>query len=255
MLRHRRNRIEYAIESWSSNAQLAGPSFDFVLNCAFEVGGELTNQVHTPEKAAAGTETRPIALGENEERLLLSAVSIIMDNKQESSRGPPMSESALPASEFEDGIVAGVIVWPLEAIRDHRGWLVELFRSDELPADNLPAMAYLSETLPGVLRGPHEHEDQDDLFLFVGPGDFELFCWDIRPASGTWGKRQRLVAGESAPSRVLVPKGVVHAYRNISSSPGWVFNAPNRLYRGRNRSEPVDEIRHENSPDHPFRIE
>jgi len=166
-----------------------------------------------------------------------------------------MQEPALPVNEFEDGTIDGVIVWPLKAICDQRGWLVELFRSDELPADNLPAMAYLSETLPGVLRGPHEHADQDDLFLFVGPGDFELFCWDIRPASRTRGKRQRLAAGASHPLRVLVPKGVVHAYRNISSSPGWVFNAPNRLYRGRNRSEPVDEIRYEQSPDHPFRTE
>lgn len=166
-----------------------------------------------------------------------------------------MRKPVTPVHHFEDGTVDGVIVWPLRAIRDHRGWLIELFRSDELPADNAPAMAYLSETLPGVLRGPHEHRDQDDLFAFVGPGDFELFCWDNRPSSGTLGKRQRLVAGASLPARVLVPKGVVHAYRNISSSPGWVFNAPNRLYRGRNRDEPVDEIRHEDSPDHPFRTD
>ncbi len=166
-----------------------------------------------------------------------------------------MHEPAPTAHEFEDGAVDGVVVWPLKAICDHRGWLVELFRSDELPADNLPAMAYLSETLPGVLRGPHQHEDQDDLFLFFGPGDFELFCWDIRPSSPSQGKRQRLSAGASNPSRILVPKGVVHAYRNVSSVPGWVLNAPNRLYRGRNRSEPVDEIRYEQSPDHPFRTE
>ncbi len=166
-----------------------------------------------------------------------------------------MREPISPVLHFEDGPINGVMIWPLRAVSDHRGWLVELFRSDELPAGNVPAMAYLSETLPGILRGPHEHRDQDDLFAFVGPGDFELFCWDVRPSSGTMGKRQRLVAGSSFPARVLVPKGVVHAYRNISASPGWVFNAPNRLYRGRNRAEPVDEIRHEEAPDHPFRTD
>jgi len=51
---------------------------------------------------------------------------------------------------------------------------------------------------------------------------------------------------------VIVPPGVVHAYRNVSDEPGWVFNFPNRLYRGPGRSEPVDEIRHEDLEDSPY---
>lgn len=155
-------------------------------------------------------------------------------------------------NRFCDGSVTGVIVEPLSFHRDRRGWLVELFRADELPPENLPVMAYLSETLPGVVRGPHEHRDQDDLFIFVGPGDFELFCWDTRNDSPTRGRRQRIVAGACSPTRVLVPKRIVHAYRNIGNTPGWVFNAPNRLYGGRMRAEDIDEIRHEQTPDHPF---
>jgi dTDP-4-dehydrorhamnose 3,5-epimerase len=37
--------------------------------------------------------------------------------------------------------------------------------------------------------------------------------------------------------------------------PGWVFNAPNQLYAGWKRSQTVDEIRHENRPDSPFRVD
>jgi dTDP-4-dehydrorhamnose 3,5-epimerase len=54
---------------------------------------------------------------------------------------------------------------------------------------------------------------------------------------------------------VIVPPGVVHGYKNIGDKPGWVFNAPNRLYAGRGKQEPVDEIRHEDEDGSPFRIE
>tara|TARA_R110002049_G_scaffold72490_2_gene187095 strand:- start:107210 stop:108826 length:1617 start_codon:yes stop_codon:yes gene_type:complete len=129
--------------------------------------------------------------------------------------------------------------------RDERGWLVELFRNDELADQLHPKMAYVSETLPGIVRGPHEHVDQTDYFAFVGPGDFRIYLWDARPDSPTFGNRIVRLVGESNPTAVVVPPGVVHAYKNVGSKPGQVFNAPNQLFAGHGKSEPVDEIRHE----------
>jgi dTDP-4-dehydrorhamnose 3,5-epimerase len=54
---------------------------------------------------------------------------------------------------------------------------------------------------------------------------------------------------------LIIPPGVVHAYRNVGSEPGLVFNCPNRLYRGPGKKEPVDEIRHEDRPDNLFRLD
>ena len=54
---------------------------------------------------------------------------------------------------------------------------------------------------------------------------------------------------------VIVPKGVVHQDRNVGSRDGLVINCPNRLYAGWERRDPVDEIRHEDDPDTPFRVE
>ena len=48
-------------------------------------------------------------------------------------------------------------------------------------------MAYVSVTKPGVIRGPHEHVNQTDMFVFVGPGEFELHLWDRRESSPTKG--------------------------------------------------------------------
>ena len=63
---------------------------------------------------------------------------------------------------FRVGAINGVIVRPLSRFNDSRGWLIELFRVDEWPAEFHPVMAYISSTLPGVTRGPHEHVDQAD---------------------------------------------------------------------------------------------
>jgi len=141
---------------------------------------------------------------------------------------------------------------PLEVHGDGRGWLAELFRTDELPAEQRPAMAYVSQTLPGIVRGPHEHAEQTDHFAFIGPGEFALYLWDVRAGSPSWGRRMKLSVGESNKQGVIVPPGVVHAYKNIGGVAGWVFNAPNRLFAGQGRGEPVDEIRHEDRTESPF---
>ena len=86
-----------------------------------------------------------------------------------------------PVQSYIDGEIDGVIMRPLKHFHDSRGWLVELFRQDELVEDRWPVMTYVSQTLPGVARGPHEHVDQTDGFAFIGPSDFKLFLWDTRP--------------------------------------------------------------------------
>lgn len=153
---------------------------------------------------------------------------------------------------FVEGPIQGVVVKPILLHSDWRGWLVEIYRQDELPCEIHPVMAYISETLPGVSRGPHEHATQTDCFTFIGPGDFALYLWDIREASPTCGNRIKMNVGQSNEQIVIVPPGVVHAYKNVGTVSGWVINAPNRLYGGAGRQEPVDEIRHENMPDSPF---
>ncbi|MBV8857728.1 MAG: dTDP-4-dehydrorhamnose 3,5-epimerase family protein [Acidobacteria bacterium] len=160
-----------------------------------------------------------------------------------------------PPAAFKRGAIAGVLVRELKKYVDERGWLAELFRDDETAEEYLPAMSYVSATLPGVQRGPHEHADQADYFCFIGPSNFKLRMWDNRPESETYGCVMTVYAGEDAPKAVLVPKGVVHAYRNVGTAAGIVVNLPNRLYAGRGRGEPVDEIRHEDDPDTVFRVD
>lgn len=39
----------------------------------------------------------------------------------------------------------------------------------------------------------------------------------------------------------MIPKGVVHAYRNVGLVSGIVFNCPNRLYMGVDKKDEIDE--------------
>ena len=156
---------------------------------------------------------------------------------------------------FKKGKIADVVIYPLKKFVDERGWLCELFRHDDLAEEFYPAMAYISVTEPNTQRGPHEHVEQADLFCFLGASNFKLRLWDNRTDSPTYQNVMTLFVGADNPQAVIIPKGVVHAYKNIGSEKGVVINCPNRLYMGAGKREAVDEIRHEDDPNSIFRID
>ena len=149
-------------------------------------------------------------------------------------------------------MISGVIIKKIEMFEDERGWLAEVFRKDEIDYD--PAMCYVSETKPGVKRGPHEHKRQMDFFVFVGPGKFKVYLWDNRKDSPTYKEKMELEAGEGEKKIIIVPPGVVHGYKCISVIPALCINLPNRLYKGIDKKDEIDEVRWENDPNSPFKI-
>jgi dTDP-4-dehydrorhamnose 3,5-epimerase len=167
-----------------------------------------------------------------------------------------MSQPIAQQNTFTRGKIADVVVYPLKKFVDERGWLAELFRHDELREEFYPAMAYISVTEPNMQRGPHEHIEQADLFCFIGAGNFKLRLWDNRADSPTFRYVMTMFVGADSPQAVIIPKGVAHAYKNISrTEKGVVINCPNRLYMGKDKKEAVDEIRHEDDPNTIFTIE
>jgi dTDP-4-dehydrorhamnose 3,5-epimerase len=156
-------------------------------------------------------------------------------------------------------MIDGVIIKKLPLNKDHRGWLAEFWRSDEMKNFS-PAMGYASMTKPGIVRGPHEHVYQSDCFIFVGPGSFHLHLWDARTAAHRHGPSKTakqyevLRVGEKNPTLVIVPPGVVHGYKCVSKTDGLCINLPNKLYRGEGKKDDVDEIRWEDNPASPYKI-
>lgn len=164
-------------------------------------------------------------------------------------------QTAKEETQFTKGKIEDVIVYPLRKFVDERGWLCELFRHDEIAEEFYPAMAYISVTEPNTQRGPHEHVEQADLFCFLGASNFKLRLWDNRESSPTFRNVMTLFVGADNPQAIIVPKGVVHAYKNVGSEKGVVINCPNRLYMGAGKHEEIDEIRHEDDPNTIFQID
>ncbi|MDP3057361.1 MAG: dTDP-4-dehydrorhamnose 3,5-epimerase family protein [bacterium] len=150
-------------------------------------------------------------------------------------------------------MIEGVVIKKLKKNEDVRGWLVEIYRNDEIKY--APAMSYISSTKPGVARGPHEHKEQSDLFVFIGPGKFRIYLWDNRADSPTYKEKLEIEGGQDNQTAVLVPPGVVHGYKCISDVDGWCVNLPDKLYAGVDKKSEVDEIRWEKDPASPFKIE
>jgi len=166
--------------------------------------------------------------------------------------------------KFNKGLIEGVQLIVPEVYEDDRGKLMEFFRVDELwEADGegictptamfekMPKMGYISTTKPGVIRGPHEHREQTDRFV-VFEGCWEFYLWDNRQNSGTYARFLDFYCGEYKPMIVVVPPGVVHAYRNVGQMASTMINCPDKLYAGWDKKEEVDEIRHELDEDSPF---
>ena len=156
---------------------------------------------------------------------------------------------------FKQGDIQDVTIIDLQKREDNRGHLIELFRQDWLPEDSMPVMGYISLTHGGIIRGPHEHNDQTDMFCFIGPATFLVMLWDNRPYSPTYKNKISMSVGKNSPTLVVVPPGVVHGYQNISEEDGLVYNFLDQLFMGPNRSLPADEIRHESDPNSPFKWE
>ena len=150
---------------------------------------------------------------------------------------------------FKKGEIEGVIVEKLIIFSDERGFLVETFRVDSLPDNLQPVMSYVSYTKSGIARGPHEHIRQTDVFCFFGPGSFKIKLWDNRKKCKTYGSFMEITGGRDNHILVIIPPGIVHGYKNISEDLGMVINYPDKLYKGWDRKEVVDEIRHEDKED------
>ena len=141
--------------------------------------------------------------------------------------------------------IDGVSAKLLTKNEDKRGWLLEVWRSDDVDIPVMPAMSYISCTKPDTVRGPHEHVEQTDIFVFL-TGEWAVRLWDDRVGSKTYGVERTILV--SKPTTVVVPPGVIHAYANIGQDDGLVINLPVKLYCGKLKKQTPDELRHEGNP-------
>ncbi|MFH1093701.1 MAG: dTDP-4-dehydrorhamnose 3,5-epimerase family protein [Candidatus Omnitrophota bacterium] len=151
--------------------------------------------------------------------------------------------------------IEGIKIKECERNCDERGWVFEFFRQDELTEDIYPVMATATVTRPNTSRGPHEHRQMTENITFTGKVPYKLYFWDNRMESLTYNQDTTLLIPEGKIVNLVIPAGVVFAYKNIGRKDGLVFNCPNKLFKGKGYRDEEDTIRHESNPNSPYKID
>lgn len=132
-------------------------------------------------------------------------------------------------------MIDGVIIKPLLAHRDDRGFFMELLREDDLIFGRF-GQASLSMSYPGVIKAFHYHQKQDDIWYFPY-GDAQVVLHDMRKDSSTYGKTDVYYMGEHAPYLLFIPRGVAHGYRVLGEKPAYILYFTNLAYDPKNPDE------------------
>ncbi|MGA2813310.1 MAG: dTDP-4-dehydrorhamnose 3,5-epimerase family protein [Candidatus Acidiferrum sp.] len=139
-------------------------------------------------------------------------------------------------------LIEGVRIEPLQVHPDDRGFFMEVGRLGKgLAANMTPEGArqiQVSYTLtyPGTIKAIHYHAEQTDLWTPVS-GMVQVFLYDLRRNSRTFGAINTLYAGRFRPWQILIPPGVGHGYKALGVEPIQLLYFTDRHYN------PADELR------------
>jgi dTDP-4-dehydrorhamnose 3,5-epimerase len=152
-------------------------------------------------------------------------------------------------SPDSNDLIHGVRIEPLKIFADDRGFFTELARlgtpgvaEDMVSTADSKIQISATLTYPGTIKAIHYHFEQTDLWAPV-QGMFQVFLYDMRCNSPSFGRTNTLYVGQYRPWTVLIPPGVGHGYKVLGTQPAVLVYLTNRYYN------PKDEGRL--SYDHP----
>ncbi len=124
--------------------------------------------------------------------------------------------------------IDGAAFHPLKMIPDERGNLMEVLRSDA-PHFQKFGQAYVTTAYPGVTKAWHYHKIQTDHFCVLS-GMMKIVLYDNRADSPTKGEINEFFMGERNFGLLIIPPGVHHGFKCISTSEALVLNLPTETY-------------------------
>jgi len=139
-------------------------------------------------------------------------------------------------------LIDGVRIEPLRVYPDDRGFFTELARLGKGLASNMvpdgvrSIQVSLTLTYPGTIKAIHYHSEQTDLWVPVS-GMVQVFLYDLRRRSPTFGAINTIYAGRFQPWEILIPPGVGHGYKALGVDPIQLVYFTDRHYN------PADELR------------
>lgn len=134
-------------------------------------------------------------------------------------------------------MIKGVIIKKLMPIKDDRGMILEILRSDDKLFEKF-GQVYFTTCKPGIVKAWHYHKKKIDNFVCL-KGKARVGLYDIREDSETKGKVMELIMSLDDPFLVKIPTGVVHGFEPIGKEECMILNTTTHVY---NQEDP-DEYR------------
>ncbi len=133
-------------------------------------------------------------------------------------------------------MIDGVQLIPRTRHADDRGYVTEIFRSDEEHFENF-GQAYVTACYPGVVKAWHRHAAQTDYFYVVS-GTMKVGLYDDRPESPTREQYQVVILGERGDNaQLVIPAGLWHGMMALETFTV-MLNIPDAVY---NHDDPDEE--------------
>jgi len=125
-------------------------------------------------------------------------------------------------------VIDGVKIIPRQRHADDRGYVTEIFRSDEEHFEKF-GQAYVTACYPGVVKAWHRHQHQTDHF-YVVRGTMKVGLHDDREGSPTRGEYQVVMLGDKGlDAQLVIPAGLWHGMMAVESF-AVMLNIPNQVY-------------------------
>lgn len=141
--------------------------------------------------------------------------------------------------------INGLFVQPLKIIKDDRGSVLHMLRSDS-PSFRSFGEVYFSEVKPGVVKAWKKHLRMMQYFA-VPSGVMKLVVYDDRADSPTCGNFAELILGRPDNyNLVIVPPLVWYGFQSISACPSLMANCADLPHDPEeSMKRDIDEIKYE----------
>jgi dTDP-4-dehydrorhamnose 3,5-epimerase len=143
--------------------------------------------------------------------------------------------------------IDGVRIVRLKKVVNSRGHLMEVQRGDDEHFVGF-GQAYVTCTLPGVVKAWYRHHQQIDQIALVG-GAAVLVLFDDRQHSPSAGRILESVLSDDSPALVQIPPGVWHGFQARGPSPLYLLHL-NSI--AQNVADPDEDRLPENSAAIPY---
>ena len=125
-------------------------------------------------------------------------------------------------------MISGVSAKELKFIKDKRGRLAEILRSDDSVFKKF-GQVYVTTAKPYAVKAWHYHKKQTDNFFCIF-GKMRVGLYDSRRNSPTFGKTQEIIMSFEKPVLLTIPPGVWHGFECVGKKEAAIINICTHLY-------------------------